>query len=277
MKSTVFDIQRASFVDGDGVRTAVFFKGCSLRCKWCHNPEGIKREKELLYYQSRCTSCGKCNEVCKRAEGNCTLCGKCALYCPSDAKELCGRDYTVDELFEIIKRDKTFYEKTGGGVTFTGGECMLQIDFLVQMLKLCRENGINTAVDTAGNVPFGSFELALPYADTFLYDIKCINEELHISGTGHTNKLILDNFNRLLSLGASVTVRIPVIGGFNDTDEEMEAICTFLKGKKISGVELLPYHNLGAHKYEALGTEMSKYYVPTDEKMEKYRKIFKEI
>ena len=154
---------------------------------------------------------------------------------------------------------------------------MLQIDFLVQMLKQCRENGINTATDTAGNVPFTSFEKVLPYVDTFLYDIKCINEELHISGTGHTNKLILENFNKLLSIGASVVVRVLVIGGFNDTDEEMEAICTFLKDNKISGVELLPYHNLGAHKYEGLGVEMSKYHVPTDEQMEKYRKMLKEI
>ncbi len=277
MMGTIFDIQRASFVDGDGVRTAVFFKGCSLRCKWCHNPEGIKREKELLYYQSRCIGCGKCNEICKRADENCILCGKCALYCPNDAKELCGQSYTVDELFEIIKRDNSFYERTGGGVTVSGGECMLQADFLAELLKKCKESDINTAVDTAGNVPFEGFERVLPYVDTFLYDIKCINEELHVSGTGHTNKLILENFNKLLSLGASVAVRIPVIGGFNDTDEEMKAICAFLKGKRISGVELLPYHDLGVHKYEGLGIEPSIYEVPTEKQMEKYREMLKEI
>lgn len=276
MKGMIFDIQRSSFVDGDGVRTTVFFKGCNLKCKWCHNPEGINAQGQVLFYQERCTGCKKCISVCPNNGKECTLCGNCAIFCPTDARELCGREYGVQELFEIISRDKAMYLETGGGVTFSGGECMLQIDFLEEILKLCHQNGINTAVDTAGNVPFEYFERILPYTSTFLYDIKCASEERHIEGTGYTNRLIIENLNRLTGLGAQVVVRVPVIGGFNDSDGEMDAISRLLKDKNIHRVELLPFHPMGEHKYEGLGLNYSEFKTPTPEMINKYSKYFKE-
>ena len=197
MKATIFDIQRGSFVDGDGIRTTVFFKGCNLKCKWCHNPEGISPKIEKLFYKDKCTSCKKCDEVCINKKKSCTLCGKCALYCPNDAIEICGKNYTENEILDIILKDKSYYDTSNGGVTFSGGECMLQIDFLTEILKLCKENGINTAVDTAGNVPYEYFEKILPYTDTFLYDVKCITEDLHKQFTGVSNGLILSNLKKL--------------------------------------------------------------------------------
>ena len=150
MKATIFDIQRGSYVDGPGIRTTVFFKGCNLQCKWCHNPESQSKNKQILFYKEKCTGCGKCKSVCPYALEKCDFCGKCALYCPNDAREICGKEYTVEEVLSEILKDKDYYNATGG-VTFSGGECMLQIDFLKAILKKCKENGIHTAVDTAGN------------------------------------------------------------------------------------------------------------------------------
>ena len=158
MKGMIFDIQRGSCVDGPGIRTTVFFKGCNLRCKWCHNPESQSKNKQILFYKDKCTGCGKCKTVCRYSFKKCDFCGECAFSCPNDAKELCGKDYGVDEVLKEILKDKDFYNVSGGGVTFSGGECMLQIDFLFEILKKCKENGIHTAVDTAGNVAWEYFE-----------------------------------------------------------------------------------------------------------------------
>lgn len=259
MKAMIFDIQRGSFVDGDGVRTTVFFKGCNLRCKWCHNPEGLKKEREMLFYKDKCTHCNKCVEICPNNQKNCTLCAKCTLFCPNNAREIAGKECTASEVMAQILKDKAYYEKSGGGVTFSGGECMLQIDFLAEILKLCKENKINTAVDTAGNVPYEYFERILPYTDTFLYDVKCITDKLHINGTGVSNKQILDNLARLVKVGANITVRVPLIGGFNDTKDEQEKIKSYLKSLNITKVEYLPYHNMAEHKYNALNMTFTKY------------------
>ena len=193
MKAVIFDIQRNSFVDGPGIRTTVFFKGCNMRCKWCHNPESQSAQKQMMYYKDKCTGCGKCAKVCPNQLKKCDFCGKCELYCPADARKICGKEYSADEVFNEIAKDKTFYENSGGGATFSGGECMLQIGFLCEILKKCKENGIHTAVDTAGNVPWEYFEKILPYTDIFLYDVKAFSEDLHKRGTGVSNKLILEN------------------------------------------------------------------------------------
>ena len=266
MTATIFDIQRASFVDGPGIRTTVFFKGCNLRCAWCHNPESQSPKKEMLFYRNRCTNCGKCKEKCAYNLEKCDFCGKCALFCPRDAREICGREYTVDEVMREIVKDKAFYENSGGGVTFSGGECMLQIDFLEQMLKRCKEEGIHTAVDTAGHVPFNYFERILPYTDLFLYDIKIADSEKHKRYVGVGNELIISNFQKLISFGARVIVRTPVISGVNDTEEEISAIKAIAKGAE--KVEFLPYHAMGEHKYEALGREAPDFFAPTKQKMD---------
>lgn len=265
MKTVIFDIERNSFVDGPGIRTTVFFKGCNLMCKWCHNPESQNCEKEILFYKNKCTDCGRCKELTVDDEN---------FLCFNDAKEICGKEYTADEVFAEVIKDKAFYETSGGGVTFSGGECMLQTDFLLEILKKCKENGIHTAVDTAGHIPWESFEKILPFTDLFLYDIKAMNEEIHKEYTGVTNTRILENLKKLLKSDVDVWVRIPVISGVNDIEDEMQKIKSFFD---INGypekVELLPYHAMGEHKYEALGKSVKKFAVPSKEKIEKLKKI----
>lgn len=271
-KAMIFDIQRNSFVDGPGIRTTVFFKGCNLRCRWCHNPESQSFEKQMMFYKDKCTGCGKCREVCPNHLQSCDFCGKCELYCPAEARKICGREYTSDEVLAEVIKDKAFYENSGGGVTFSGGECMLQLDFLCEILEKCKSAGIHTAVDTAGNVPWKSFEKILPFTDLFLYDIKAFGAELHRKGTGVSNELILENLKNL-SGRADIIVRIPVIGGYNDNDEEIRQIADFLKQIKIIKAELLPYHAMGEHKYTALGRNPENFRVPDKERMNVLEKI----
>ena len=272
-KAMIFDIQRNSFVDGPGIRTTVFFKGCNLRCKWCHNPESQSFEKQMLFYKDKCTGCGKCREVCPNHLQSCDFCGKCELYCPAEARKICGREYTSDEVLAEVIKDKAFYDNSGGGVTFSGGECMLQLDFLREILEKCKSAGIHTAVDTAGNVPWKSFEKILPFTDLFLYDIKAFGAELHRKGTGVSNELILENLKNL-SGRADIIVRIPVIGGYNDNDEEIRQIADFLKQIKIIKAELLPYHAMGEHKYTALGRNTESFNVPNKNFMNRSQQLF---
>mgnify|MGYP001540650927 FL=1 len=272
-KAMIFDIQRNSFVDGPGIRTTVFFKGCNLRCKWCHNPESQSFEKQMLFYKDKCTGCGKCREVCPNHLQSCDFCGKCELYCPAEARKICGREYTSDEVLAEVIKDKAFYDNSGGGVTFSGGECMLQLDFLREILDKCKSAGIHTAVDTAGNVPWESFEKILPFTDLFLYDIKAFGAELHRKGTGVSNELILENLKNL-SGRADIIVRIPVIGGYNDNDEEIRQIADFLKQIKIIKAELLPYHAMGEHKYTALGRNTESFNVPNKNFMNRSQQLF---
>ena len=265
MKATIFDIERNSYVDGPGIRTTVFFKGCNLRCKWCHNPESQNPKKEILFYHSKCTGCGRCRDLTVEDEN---------FFCFNDAKEICGKEYTADEVFAEVIKDKAFYETSGGGVTFSGGECMLQTDFLLEILKKCKENGIHTAVDTAGYIPWDKFKKILPYTDLFLYDIKSMNDEIHKEYTGVTNTLILENQAKLLKINVDVWVRIPVIPGVNDTEEEMKKIKNFFDTKGYpKKIELLPYHAMGEHKYASLGKSIEKFDVPDKEKIEKLKNI----
>lgn len=270
----IFDIQRNSFVDGPGIRTTVFFKGCNLDCKWCHNPESKSHDTQMMFYKDKCTGCGKCAEVCPNKLESCDFCGKCTVFCPSDARKVCGREITANDLIKELVKDKMFYETSGGGVTFSGGECMLQIDFLEEILRLCKENGLHTAVDTAGNVPYEYFERILPYTDLFLYDVKCFDEALHKEGTGVSNKRILENLKMLSDkTDAQIIVRIPVMKGFNGNIEEMKKISGYLSGLRISKTELLPYHKMGEHKYDALNMTGVTYEVPTDDEMACFKKL----
>ena len=274
MTATIFDIVRNSFVDGPGIRTTVFFKGCNLKCAWCHNPESQAFKAEMMFYEDKCKGCGKCAEVCPTPE-NCTLCGKYTFYCPVDARKVCGKEYTVDEVFAEIIKDKAYYENSGGGVTFSGGECMLQIDFLTEILKKCKENGIHTAVDTAGHIPFENFEKILPYTDLFLYDIKCFDSETHKKYVGVGNELILENLKKLFEVGAKIWVRIPVIAEANDSVEEMQLIKGFFdKNGKPEKIELLPYHAMGENKYAAIGKETQRFTPPDNDVLNKLKAVF---
>ena len=277
LTATIFDIERSSFVDGPGIRTTVFFKGCNLRCAWCHNPESQHGTPQLMFYRNKCTGCGVCRAKCPNRLETCQVCGECAVYCASGARELCGKAYGVDRLLDELTKDTLFYESSGGGVTFSGGECMLQIDFLAAILKKCKENAIHTAVDTAGCVPFSSFERILPDTDLFLYDVKCFDSETHKRYTGVGNELIKENLERLLRLEKTVWVRIPIIPGVNDTVEEMQKIKAFLDScGSPERVELLPYHAMGEHKYAALGLEYAAFTVPTDAHVAALQAIFEE-
>jgi pyruvate formate lyase activating enzyme len=275
MKGQIFDIQRNSMVDGPGIRTTVFFKGCNLDCKWCHNPEGKKAISQLMFYKNRCKDCGMCKGVCKNDFTKCTFCGECERVCPNEARKICGKEYDSEEVLEIILKDKTFYAVSGGGVTFSGGECMLQIDFLVELLKKSKKNSIHTAVDTAGDLPFESFEKIMPYTDLFLYDLKCMDEKLHEEGTGRSNARILENLKRLSKeYQGKIIVRIPLIDGFNTDKAELIKMAEFVKGLNILDVDILPYHGMGENKSVALGEKFIPYRTPSKEVIEYAKSLF---
>lgn len=247
-QAMIFDIQRCSFADGPGIRTTVFFKGCNLRCKWCHNPEGISADKQMMFFKDKCTGCGLCAAVCEG--GDCVLCGRCADVCPVGARKVCGAWYDVQALLGIVSADKPFYDNSGGGVTLSGGECMLQIGFLKAFLSGCADRGIHTAVDTAGHVPFEYFERIEPFTDLFLYDIKALDSGLHKALTGVGNELILANFEKLVRLcPGKLLVRVPVIPGANGG--EIDGISAYVRERGVP-VELLPYHSFGKSKAAAL-------------------------
>ena len=251
-EGVVFNIQKFSVHDGPGLRTTVFLKGCNLRCRWCHNPESWDPHPQLLYFSEKCEKCGLCRQVCPTKGKDCVLCGDCAQVCVNGARVLSGRIYNVEQVMETVLSDRAFYEKSGGGVTFSGGECMLQPEFLGALLKACKREGISTAVDTAGCVPYDRFERILPDTDLVLFDIKCVSPELHRQFAGVDNGLILENYQRLLAAGARVWARIPFVPGFND-GPEMAKIRAFLAQNSPEKTEILPYHDLGVSKHAAAG------------------------
>ncbi|MBQ2967244.1 MAG: glycyl-radical enzyme activating protein [Clostridia bacterium] len=266
MKAMISDIKRFAVHDGDGIRTTVFFKGCPLKCVWCHNPESIDFKPQLAFYDNKCIDCGECVSVCPSGahkiiqEGHsferdlCVACGKCESVCLGEALKFYGKEMTVDELLPLLLEDKDFYKTSGGGVTLSGGECLMQADFCANLLKCLKEEGINTAVDTCGFAAKESIDKVLPYTDTFLYDIKAIDEDVHVKCTGQSNRLILDNLKYIDSFSKSIEVRIPYVPNYNDN--QMNLIADFLKDlENVTKVRVLPYHNYAGSKYEALDME----------------------
>lgn len=264
----VFNIQRYSLHDGPGIRTTVFLKGCPLRCIWCHNPEGIDPEPEILRYPERCVDCGQCRAVCParrdaavRRQGqaedeplNCIRCGECARTCPSEARRLAGRRMTVDEVLEEIVRDGIFYEGSWGGATFSGGEPLMQPEFLLALLEACRRREIHTAVDTSGCVPQDSLLAVARFTDLFLYDLKTLDDDRHRRYTGVSNRSILANLHALGQAHGNIWVRMPLVPGVNDMPQDVEAVVRL--AASIAGVRqvnLLPYHATGAAKFARLG------------------------
>lgn len=260
MTGRIFDIKRFAVHDGDGVRTTVFFKGCPLHCLWCHNPESISRNYQMFFFEHKCTSCGACAGVCENHKiingkhiyerDKCNFCGKCAEICPNDALSLQGYETTVEELMPKLLADRTFYETSGGGVTLSGGECLLQPDFALELLKALKKEGINTAVDTCGCVSREIIDKVRPYTDTFLYDVKAFHSDVHKDCTGVGNELILSNLRHLVSVCADIEVRIPVVPGKNDF--ELPYIKELLSELGIKKVKELAYHDLARSKYRAL-------------------------
>ncbi len=251
MDVNIFDIQRFSIFDGPGIRTTVFFKGCSLHCKWCHNPESQSTKKELMIFSSKCVGCGECTKLCEKAHtAGCTACGECVRVCSHEARKIAGRTQSVDEICKTVLRDKQFYLSSGGGVTLSGGEPLLQADAAAELLKKCMESGVSTAVETAAGVGFRAFEKIFQFCDLIICDIKAIDEKTHIDCTGVSNKLILENAVRLKKSGKELLFRMPVVPGFNDG--QVGAVAEFTRGFPL---ELMAYHATAGSKYSALGRE----------------------
>ena len=277
VKGIIFDIQRFSVHDGPGIRTTIFLKGCSNVCVWCHNPESIANEPELQFYKKRCINCVKCVYAClygchQFIDGlhlfnreNCKRCGLCVKYCHSSALMLSGRAVTVEYVMKEILADIEYYRQSNGGVTLSGGEPVLQHRFCIEILKQCKEAGLHTIVQTAGNYDYSCLEELLPFTDLVMYDIKAYSEHIydqHIHGDKNT---IFRNLERLSTENLPVVVRTPVIGGVNDDESEILLIVKHLQRlKNISKYILLPYHNLGDVKYDALSLSRAHSYFAPD-------------
>lgn len=289
MKARIFEIKRFAVHDGDGIRTTVFFKGCPLRCVWCHNPEGLHGKPQLAYYTHKCIGCGECAAVCP-AEAHrmndgihsfdrslCVACGRCADACLGDALTFYGRETTVDELLPTLLEDKEFYENSSGGVTLSGGECLTHADFCAELLKALKDNQIHTAVDTCGCVSRDALDKVIPYTDVFLYDLKAYDSDVHKMCTGLPNDIILDNLRYLDSIGKAVEIRIPFVPGYNDC--EIEKIAEFLATlKNLTKIRVLPYHNYASSKYRSLDMPCDMPpRVPTAEELQKAQNTVKTI
>jgi pyruvate formate lyase activating enzyme len=263
----VFDLKRYAINDGPGIRLAIFFKGCNLNCAWCHNPEGISPKPEKMYAAAKCIGCGTCVDNCETHaitltshgivtdESRCTLCGSCADVCPTKAIEMSGRLMTVPELMKIIVKERAFFDQSGGGVTFSGGEPLLQAEFLLELLDECGKQGIHRAVDTAGHVNTATLLEVARQTDLFLYDLKVMDPAIHEQWTGVRNDLILANLRTPAEAGAAIIIRFPLVGGVNDHEENIRQTATFITSLpgNLPEVHLLPYHAIAQHKYAKLG------------------------
>ena len=284
----VFNIQKFCLNDGPGIRTTVFFKGCPLNCAWCHNPESKTSAASVMLDLERCSLCGRCAEKCSKKahdfkDGHkidrerCVSCGECVEKCLNDAITLCGKEMTIEEAVAEVLKDKPFYEASGGGVTLSGGEPLLQFDFAYEILKACRENGINTAVETCG---FAEKEKILKIAevtDLFLFDWKLSDSELHKKYTGVGNGAILENLLALDEMGAKTVLRCPIIPGVNDTKSHFEGIAGVAnRMKNVCKIEVLPYHSLGADKLKKLGkTYETRFAEPQDSQVDEWIEAIK--
>ncbi len=293
----VLNIQHYSLHDGPGIRTTVFLKGCSLRCKWCCNPESIHPQAELAFNPHKCIgkeACGACMAVCPEsapftvAPGDrihinwdlCTNCGRCIDVCPSTALYLFGKEMTVEQVLEEVEQDSAFYRESGGGISLSGGDCLCQPRFSAALLQEAHARGLNTAMETASNVPWKAMEMVLPHVDTLFHDLKIMDPARHKKWTGVDNSRILANLKRAYTTfkNKRFLARSPIIPGVNDTEEHVRSVLAFiLPHENVADYELLPYHRLGEPKYGFLGKiyQLNDFKPPTEESMERLQGIVK--
>ena len=286
-RAVIFDIQRYSVHDGPGIRTVVFFKGCPLQCRWCQNPEALRRSPELGFFPDRCIDSRSCEGACpegailagvKRIDRDrCTVCGECVETCYAEALEMIGVEIEEDDLIQEVLRDRSFYEDSGGGVTLSGGEPLLQVDFVEGFCSRCRDEGLSVVIETCGAVPFDSFRRVLPVVDLFLYDVKAIEPSSHATWTGSDNELILSNLEKLARSGVPVIPRIPIIPGHTAVASNLKRIAAHLRGR-FPEVHVLPYHSWGESKRDRIDSPQPALALspPSGEDMETVRRIFED-
>lgn len=290
---TIFDLQRFALHDGPGIRTTVFLKGCPLDCLWCHNPESKKKTAQLGFLEKNCTGCGRCRAVCpqmvheiwqdgqknchKVVMERCIRCGKCVTACPNHALKMYGREVSAEEIMEIVRKDKDFYQRSGGGLTISGGEPMVQFENLLDLVKKAKEEEIHVCLDTCGYADTEKYQKIAPYVDTFLYDYKITGEEEHKKYTGVSNRLILKNLDMLCRNGNQIILRCPIIPGINDKEEHYRMIAVLSeKYPQITQVNLMTYHDMAKGKAVQIGTTYALSDVKTIEKEEK-QKIYQKV
>ena len=265
IKGLIFDVKRFAIHDGPGIRTTVFLKGCPLACWWCHNPESQVPGVEMLFRDGRCIACGACVEACPRGAlsrdaggpaadpARCTRCGACAAVCYAEARQVVGRETTVDEVMAEVERDSAFYRQSGGGVTFSGGEPLMQIDFLDGLLRASKERSFHTALDTCGYASWRDIDRIRALVDLFLYDLKVIEDECHRELTGVSNGLILENLAELSRRGHAIFLRVAIVPGVNDNDVALREIGAFASRlRNVLELDILPYNRMGIDKYARL-------------------------
>ena len=287
LKGTIFDIKRYAIHDGPGIRTTIFFKGCSLRCPWCHNPEGLEAEPEFIIRSERCVQeCQACVAACEPKaiskngtrpdidKEKCDLCRECEEACVYEALEIVGREITVQELIDEIEKDRIFFEESGGGVTFSGGEPLEQPEFLVALLEEARVRKLHVALDISGYTSSRVLERISDRVDLFLYDLKIMDEKKHEEYTGVSNKIILENLRMLSEKGKQIEVRIPLVSGVNDDDQNMKLMADYLFSlRNRIQVSLLPFHRGGSEKYKRLGKDRfpRTFQPPSDKRLDRIR------
>ncbi|HVI42299.1 MAG TPA: glycyl-radical enzyme activating protein [Anaerovoracaceae bacterium] len=270
MMGYVSNIQKFSVNDGYGIRTIVFLLGCTLKCKWCQNPETLENKPTLMFVADLCKGCNRCRKICpnggpQASENGCVVlnrsqcisCFECADACPYEALKLSGREMSAEQVLNEVMKDKVFYQQSGGGVTISGGEPLMQVDFIAEILKLVKEGGIGTCIETAGNVPWANFEKVLPYTDLFLFDVKFLDPELHKKWTGCSNQLIQENLEKLVKFDKEIIIRIPLIPDINDGQEFKDIIDRISEMENMKEIHILPFHQLGSSKYDQMGMDYS--------------------
>lgn len=287
IRGVVFDIQRYSLHDGPGIRTTVFLKGCPMRCAWCENPESIQANPQLAFYHNRCAGCGTCQPACpfqaidlakpERIDWErCNNCGRCAEACPSGALQLIGRYMTVEEVVQQVRRDRLFYEQSGGGVTVSGGEPTRQYDFLAALLQAFKGEGLHTVLETNGLLAWKKLQALTRWVDLIYLDLKGIDPTLHRQQTGVDNRLILSNARRLMAAGQDVVFRLPLIPGLNSAPHQLDLLTRFLDDIGAREVHLLPYHKSGEDKLRNIHTSQRGLPIPamTHAEAERLKALF---